>query len=292
MKSRVATLAGLLALLCSLGGAAMGISQEAPKPDLPGNPADLVRAAISNELKPGNGDHKTFKLTSRKPNEVTVKQVVETKDGAIARIVQINGKPLDATQKAKEDARLQRLIDDPSALAAKQKSQKEDDRRTRMMLKALPDAFLYQYTGTVETPEGEAETLSFKPNPDWDPPSRETMVFKGMEGTMEIDLPAKRLIKIEAKLFKGVSFGWGILGHLDPGGRFVVEQSRVLDHDWETTHMVLNFTGKVLLFKSLRIDQDETSSDFHRVPDMTAKQAIEQLNRGSIEAQQAREGRQ
>ena len=273
-------------MVCSL--AAFAGTQENPKPELPANPADLVREAITNELKPGNGEHKAFKLTSTKGTEVTVKQVIETQDGSIARILSINGKPLDAQQKAKEDARLQRLIDDPSALASKQKSQKEDDRRTRMMLKSLPDAFIYQYAGTVETPEGAAENLTFKPNPNWDPPTRETMVYRGMEGTMQINLPGKRLVKIEAKLFRDVTFGWGILGHLDQGGQFIVEQSQVLNHDWETTHMVLNFTGKALFFKTIRIQQDERSSDFRPVPEMTAKQAIEDLNKGEL-PQQARE---
>lgn len=273
-------------MVCSL--AAFAGTQENPKPEVPANPADLVRDAIFNELKPGNGEHKAFKLTSTKGNEVTVKQVIETQDGSIARILSINGKPLDAQQKAKEDARLQRLIDDPSALAAKQKSQKEDDRRTRMMLKSLPDAFIYQYAGTVETPEGTAENLTFKPNPNWDPPTRETMVYRGMEGTMQINLPGKRLVKIAAKLFRDVNFGWGILGHLDQGGQFIVEQSRVMDHDWETTHMVLNFTGKALFFKTIRIQQDERSSDFIPVPPMSARQAIEELNKGEL-PQQARE---
>ena len=263
-------------------------TQESPKPELPANPADLVRAAMDNELKPGNGIHRAYKLASKKGNDVTVKQIIETKDGSIARIISIDGKPLNPEQKAKEDARLQRLIDDPSALAAKQKSQKEDDRRTRMMLKALPDAFIYQYVGTVETPEGPAENLTFKPNPNWDPPSRETMIYRGMQGTMQINLPEKRLVKIEAKLFKDVTFGWGILGHLDQGGQFIVEQSQVLDHDWEITHMVLHFDGKALFFKSIHIQQDESSSDFRPVPEMTAKQAIEDLNKGEL-PEQARE---
>lgn len=280
MRSRVLAIAGSVLLWCSL---AAGARQETPKPQLPSNPGDLVRAAIDNELKPGNGVHKAFKLTSRKGNETTVKQVVETKEGAIARIILVNGKPLEGEAKAKEDARLQRLIDDPSALVAKQKSQKEDDRRTRAMLNALPDAFIYQYAGTAETPEGTAVNLTFKPNPDWDPPSRETMVYRGMQGTMQINLPGKRLIRIQAKLFKDVTFGWGILGHLDQGGQFIVEQAPVLDHDWEINHMVLNFTGKALLFKTIRIQQDESSSDFHLVPEMTARQAIEELNKGEIE---------
>jgi len=274
-----------LALACSF---ALAAAPPLPNPELPADPAVLVRETIANEMKPGNGIHKAYKLTSRKPSGTTVKQVIETRDGAIARILSINGQPLNAEQKAKEDKRLLRLIEDPNALAQKQKSQKEDDRRARMMLKALPDAFLYTYAGTEETPDGEVVKLDFKPNPNFDPPSRETLVYRGMQGTMQISLADHRLVRIEARLFRDVTFGWGILGHLDKGGQFAVEQARVLDHDWETTHMVLNFTGKALLFKTIRINQDETSGDFHTVPEMTAQQAIEQLNREANQQQQAR----
>lgn len=274
-----------LALACSFAGAA---AKPPSNSALPANPTDLVRETIANEMKPGNGIHKAYKLTSKKSSNTTVKQVIETKEGAIARIISANGQPLTGDAKVKEDKRLQRLIDDPDALAEKQKSQKEDDRRARMMLKALPDAFLYNYAGTEQTPEGEVVNLTFKPNPNFDPPSRETLVYRGMQGTMQISLSDRRLVRIQAKLFRDVTFGWGILGHLDKGGEFVVKQARVLDHDWETTHMVLNFTGKALLFKTIRIEQDESSSDFHTVPEMTAQQAIEQLNRQANELQQAR----
>lgn len=285
-------LLGLCATLLLWSGTALAGSRQeaAPKPDLPANPADLVREAISNELKPSTSPPKRYTLTDKKAGTVTVKEVIETKEGAIARVVSINGKPLEGDQKDKEDKRLQRLIDDPNALAQKKKSQQEDDRRTRMMLKAMPDAFLYTYDGTEQTSHGEIVKLTFKPNPNWDPPSRETMVYRGMQGTMQISNADKRLVKIQAKLFRDVTFGWGILGHLDSGGQFVVEQARVMDHDWEITHMILNFTGKALVFKTIRIDEDEASSNYRPAAEMTAKQAIEELNHEAGVQQQAARG--
>ena len=51
-----------------------------------------------------------------------------------------DGSTLTSDQRQKEDKRLQRLVDDPDALASKQKSQKEDEARTRKMVGAMPDA--------------------------------------------------------------------------------------------------------------------------------------------------------
>ena len=102
-----------------------------------------------------------------------------------------------------------------------------------------------------------------------------------MEPTFERifrDKSAMRLAKISATLFREVSFGWGILGHLDKGGNFVVEQADVGDGAWEITHIQLNFTGKIMMVKSLMIKSDEHFSDFRRVPDnLTFAQGVDLL---------------
>jgi hypothetical protein len=217
--------------------------------------------------------------------------MIETPQGVIGRLLMVNGKPLTPDQRDKEDKRLQRLVTDPEQLQQKLKSQKEDDRRTRNMVNALPDAFLYQYAGTEnQAPWGEMVILSFKPNPNFDPPSRETMVYKGMEGTMAIAVPAYHIAKIQAHLFKDVTFGWGILGHLDQGGRFIVEQKPVENNYWQPSRMVLNFTGKALIFKTIKINDDETSSDYRPVQDMSVAQAVDLLKKRDGEIAQNAEG--
>jgi hypothetical protein len=256
-------------------------SQETPKPDLLANPVELVRKAVANENSSANDNrHYMFRLTKRKPDHTETREMIETDQGTIGRLLLWNGKPLTPEQREKEDKRLQRLVSDPQQLAQKQKSQKEDDRRTRNMVAALPDAFIYEYAGTQrQEPWGELVILKFKPNPKFDPPLRETMVYRGMEGTMAIAVPAYHIAKIEARLFRDVNFGWGILGHLDQGGQFVVEQKPVENNHWEPSHMVLNFTGKALLVKTIRINEDETTTDYRPVPNMTVTQAVDLLKK-------------
>jgi hypothetical protein len=93
--------------------------------------------------------------------------------------------------------------------------------------------------------------------------------------------PARcRLASIDGTLFKQVAFGWGILGHLDAGGRFTVQQEEVGDSIWEISSMSVNFTGKILLFKNLSISSTETFTGFKRVPsDLTFAQALELLKK-------------
>ena len=260
----------------------------AQQPELPKDPTELVRKVIANELKPDpDKQHYTYRVTKKLPDRTEVKQMIDTPQGTVGRLILINGKPLTPEQRQKEDARLERLINDPQQMASKRKEQQDDDRRTRDMVKALPDAFTYHYVGLENhEPWGEVEVLKFEPNPNFDPPNQETKVYRGMSGEMWIDLKDMRLAKIEAKLFREVAFGWGILGHLDPGGQFIVEQKPVNGEHWEPSHMVLNFTGKIMMFKTLKIRQDETTTDYRPVPGMTVAQALDSLKKQETEVAQ------
>jgi hypothetical protein len=266
-----AVLAGVLAVLPAYA------AQETPLPGLPQSANELVREAIHNELNDNDPTHYMYRLVKKTPDGSETREVIETRDLIVARLLARNGEPLTPEEQQKEDQRLRRLLTDSSYLRSKQKSQHEDDQRTRRMVQALPDAFVYQYLGVKPQLNGQLVVLYFKPNPNYDAPSRELQVYSGMAGTMEISLPARRLALIDATLFRDVTFGWGIFGRLNEGGRFLVEQSRVHDHHWEPTHMVLHFDGKVLLFKTLKIRQDQTTSGYRPVPAMSVAQALEFL---------------
>ncbi|HTC93587.1 MAG TPA: hypothetical protein VK699_09055 [Terriglobales bacterium] len=235
---------------------------------LPTSANDLVRQAIDNELKQTIGDEKYFYMVHKLSGSgEQIKEYVETDEGAVGRLVAMNGKPLPADQMRKEDMHLQKLATDPETKSKHRKEQLEDEERTTKMLQAMPDAFIFQYEGTEDSPQyGTLVRLQFKPNPNFDPPSRETQIYRGMEGTMLIDAAEKRLVKIDAHLTQEVTFGWGIFGHLDKGGAFVVEQSKISPRRWETTMLEIKFTGRVLLFKKLNIDEKELTGDFHPAP--------------------------
>jgi hypothetical protein len=101
-----------------------------------------------------------------------------------------------------------------------------------------------------------------------------------MEGYILVDADRCRLASIDGTLFKEVGFGWGILGHLDRGGQFVVHQQEVGDNLWEISSMSLHFTGKMLLVKTLNITSTEVFSGFKQVPsDLTFAEALELLKK-------------
>jgi len=257
----------------------------APTPSVP--PVELVKRTVQNEIKSNPDDTKfMFRVRRETPRGSQTRLMVQTKEAIAAVTVAINDRPLSPQQIHAEEERLQHLMEHPEELSKKRKQERDDAERVTRIMKALPDAFLYEYAGTEQGRLGigkegdELVRLTFRPNPDYNAPSRVEQVLTGMQGTILIDKPKLRIARIDGTLAKQVGFGWGMLGHLDRGGHFLVEQGDLANNHWEITHMDLSFTGRLLLFKGLNIKSNEVYDDFHRVPsDLTFAQGVELLKK-------------
>ena len=255
------------------------------------SPVDLVRRTVKNELSANGGDvHYMFKDFKKTPTGSQTKLLVETQEATAGMVIAINGKPLSAQQRQDEIGRIERFVESPEELRKKQKQEKEDAEHVTRIMKALPDAFLYERDGAEPGADGlgrpgdELVRLKFRPNPDYNPPTHTEQVLTGMTGYLLIDVDHCRIAKIDGTLMKEVGFGWGILGHLDKGGRFIVQQADVGDDHWEISRMDLAFTGKVLFFKSLNIKSTEIYSDFQHAPShLTFAQGVELLKKQQAE---------
>jgi hypothetical protein len=249
-------------------------SQEASNPTDAKSLQDLVRLTIANELAPsGKASPKHLYLSRKQAAQgVDGKLNVETTQGTAGMLIEKNNHPISDDQMKDEIARLDRLCGNSDELRRRQKQDIEDAEHASRIMQALPDAFLYEFDGTelgtanLGKPGNTLIRLKFRPNPSYSPPSRVEQVLLGMEGNLLIDKEEHRIARIDAVLFREVGFGWGILGHLDKGGTFLVEQSDVGADSWEMTHVRLDFTGKIMMFKTLTIKSDETDSDFRAVP--------------------------
>ena len=251
-------------------------------------PAELVRRAVQNETSAntGSGVHFMFKDRRQTTHLTQTKLIVETRDATAGMVIEQDGRLLTPQQLQAEEARLENYVRNPEELNRKRKQEEEDADRTERILKALPDAFLYELDGTANGSAAVGRAgedllrLKFRPNPNYTPPTRVEQVLTGMAGHLLIDTKENRVAEIDGALRKDVGFGWGILGHLDRGGRFLVQQADVGDHHWEVTHMELSFTGKILLFKKLNIRSTDFFFDFHVVPpNLTFAQGVDLLKK-------------
>ena len=246
---------------------------------------DLFRSIAATEMTAAEASPKhLFRSLKRGAQGSQTRLYVETRDALAAMTIAYNDQPLNAQQVQDEENHLNYLMRDGAALRAKHAREKDDNDRTRRVIKAMPDAFLYEYDGTVA---GTTETgrvggmltrLTFHPNPAYSAPTRIESFLAGMQGYVLLDTEQRRIARIDATLFKDVSFGWGFIGHLDKGGNLMINQSVLDDGSWALNHLRLKFTGKILLVKSLNVDSDEILDNFKPVStDTTFAQGVELL---------------
>jgi hypothetical protein len=244
---------------------------------------DLVRKAVTNELKLQDGDHChwMYRLEKEESGRKQVQEIIETTNGSLSRLLSIDGRPLDEKQQQKENQRLQRLVSHPDEQRKLQQASNKEAGQGARLFNILPDVFVFSYLGR----QGDLVTLTFRPNPTFQPTSIEARVFHGMQGEIAIDTKQERLAALNGHLMESVKFGGGLLGHLDKGGKFEVKQAEVAPGHWEITVLSVDIKGKALLFKTIGVQETEDHIDFHQVSDdLTLTQAAEVLNRQIVVA--------
>lgn len=246
------------------------------------SPKELVKQVVYNELQADQNDHSRWIYLDhdREPGKNVVQVVVETAEGAVKKTIEKDGHALNAEQRKEDEERINRFENDPQVRAEQHRNNAQDDKKARALMQMLPDAFLWTYSGE----SGDAVTLNFKPNPQFEPPTRDARVFAAMAGTLIVDRKAKRVRSVTGTLTRAVTFGWGLLGKLQKGGTFHVEHTEIAPGIWRVTRTQVHIQGHALIFKSINEQQDEESTHYKPAPpSLSLAQAIEMLNSGAAE---------
>jgi hypothetical protein len=292
MAGKLMTVRRFLALFIFARWACMPLMGQSAQPALtPAEAQALVQRALATESRAaeemGNGSHPLrYRLRKTSPRLTSTKEIIETREGDVARLLSINDQPLSPSDEVKEQARLQALVDNPSLQQHRKQSENSDMARALKVLRVLPAAFLYQFAGAGAGPAGTVEKFSFKPNPRFDPPDLETGILTAMAGEIWIDPVEERVVRLQGTLQQDKDFGWGILGELDKGGTVEIQQADVGDRQWRIVHLKLVMNGRVL-FKAKNSNSVQEYTEFAPLPaDLSYKGAIEMLRGIPIPAAQ------
>jgi hypothetical protein len=243
------------------------------------NPVELVREVMHNEIEAQLQDTSLWCFREEHQDDGKPErslEVCQTEGGDIERTLAVNGRELSSEEKEAEEKRVEKLIEHPEQLRVKQKKQRDDAEQARKLMEIFPDALRFEDRGR----EGDVLKLSFHPNPNFHPATRPAMVLHHLQGTLLVDAKRKRLLEVHGLLPSEVKFGAGILGHLDPGGTFMVKQGEVAAGHWDVLRMDIHMSGKALFFKTISVQQKERYRNYVRVPDgTTLQQAAELLKR-------------
>jgi len=117
-----------------------------------------------------------YRLEKEESGRKQVQEILETNNGSLTRLLSIDGRLLDGKQQQQESQRMQRLVSYPDEQRKLQQASNKKAEQGARLFRLLPDEFVFRYARS----RGDLVTLTFRPNPTFQPPSLEARVFHCM----------------------------------------------------------------------------------------------------------------
>jgi hypothetical protein len=246
-------------------------------------PRSWVDAAAAYEQHIVKGDgglplrYRMHKIDAKEDIE---REVIETRDGNVARLIERNGQKLTAAEDAAERERLNEILTSPGDFIKHHKRDDNSRNDSLQLVSQMPQAMIFNYApGQPQLPgaTGRQIVIDYYPDPVYRPQQTLDDLLTGIKGRMWIDAQSHRMVRIEGYVQKDVNFGWGILGKINQGGTIVLEQANAAGERWVYSRLDTHLTMRVVV-KTVSMNDKMTAYDFKLLPaPMTVQQAVHTL---------------
>jgi len=203
-----------------------------------------------------------------KSTELKTYEIVDIYGEQVRRLIEKDDKPLDPKEAAKEEERIQKIID-------KHKNESDDDRRKRLeketkqreegrkFVSEVADSHDFKLIGTELIGGREAWVIDGDPRPNYEPQDKGAKFVSKFRGRLWIDKEELQLSKMDIEAVDTVSVGW-FLARIHKGTRVTYEQLRVNDEIWLPGHLTYKFDARVALLKGFNVDGEQTYRDYKK----------------------------
>jgi len=209
------------------------------------------------------------------------REVIESKEGTVARLVQRNGQPITEEEDKAERERLQADIDDPSDFLKHHEKDKTSREDAIALVKLMPHAMIFSYApGQPQLKDVDAQqvVLDFRPDPAFHPPTMRAELLTGIEGRLWIDAKTKHMVRVEGHVLHPIDLGFGFVARLFPGGSVTLDQTNANGDRWVYSHLSEHMTFRILMVKTVPQNSEMNNWDFRPMPALLPFQdAIRQL---------------
>ena len=238
---------------------------------------EIVTTVVNNEIRIEAADHSRwmYRDAYKSPTKDTVKLIIQTPQGNLSEIIEDHGQPPSAEERQDDLNHMQQLVNDPNLRDKQRRAEAHDGQQADELMRMLPNAFIWKI---VSRDHGQI-TLASQVDPNFSPPSMSARVLASMAGSLVVDEREMRLVKLNGRLLQPINFGWGILGHLDAGGTFVIVRTEVAPGIWQITQTHVHISGHALFFHTIGDQEDEITSNYKPVPDWVDLQKAAQMIR-------------
>src|SRR5579864_8585999 len=203
-----------------------------------------------------------------KSNEVKTYEVLEIYGEQVQRLTEKDDKPLSEKDAAKEEEKIQKIIDkrknESESDRKKREEKREKDREEgRKFVREVSDAYNFKLVGTELVGGREAWVIDGEPRPGYVPHIKEGKYLSKFRGRVWIDKSDLQLAKMDVECLDTIS--WGVfLARIHKGTRFMLEQTRVNDEVWLPFHLTAKVDVRLALVKNFNVDMEQTFRDYKK----------------------------
>jgi hypothetical protein len=200
--------------------------------------------------------------------EIRTYEVMQIYNEQVRRLTSKDDKPLSAKDAAKEEEKIQKLIDkrrneSDSQRDKRLKGEEKEREENREFVKEIADAYDFKLAG-METLDGrETYVIDGEPRSGFEPKRREAKILPKFRFRVWIDRAENQWVKLDAQCIDTVSFGL-FLARIHKGSRIVIDTTRVNDEVWLPRHVAVHVDVRLALLKNFNVEQEITYRDYKK----------------------------
>ncbi len=213
-------------------------------------------------------EHKLNRKGAVSSTEIRTYDVMEIYNEQCRRLTSKDDKPLSSNEAAKEEEKIQKMIDkrknETEAQREKRLKEEEKDREeTRQFVKEIADAYHFTLVGVESLDGRETYVIDGEPRPGFEPKRKEAKILPKFRFRVWIDRAENQWVKLDAQCIDTVSFGL-FLARIHKGSRIVIDTTRVNDEVWLPRHVAVRVNVRLALLKNYNLEQDVTFRDYRK----------------------------
>jgi hypothetical protein len=203
-----------------------------------------------------------------KSTEVNTYDVLEIYGEQVERLTEKNDKPLSPKDAAKEEQKIQKIIDkrknESEGARRKREEHEEKDREdSRKFVTEVADAYNFKLIGSELVGGRDAWVIDGEPRPGYVPHIKEGKFLSKFHGRVWVDKSDLQLAKMDVECLDTIS--WGLfLARFHKGSRLMLEQTRVNDEVWLPAHVTAKIDVRLGLVKNFDVDLEQSFRDYKK----------------------------
>jgi len=227
-------------------------------------------------------DHKLDGKGQVKSSEAKTYEVMEIYGEQVQRLIEKDDKALDAKGAAKEEEKIQKIIDkrkNESEDARRKREEKEEKDREqgRKFVLEVADAYNFHLVGNESLGGRDAWVIDAEPRPGYEPHMKEAKFLPKFHGRVWIDKDEAQLAKMDIECIDTVSLGW-FLARVHKGSRIIFEQTRINDEVWLPKHLALKVDVRLALLKNFNVEVEQAFRDYKKFRATTKIVGVGEVN--------------